>query len=166
MNLSEPRHDTVLYVVSRMRESDRQEIYALRNHTNPFLIVNDVMARPEMTWVMWHDNLPAVVIGGIEMWPGTWSIHCFGTDAFSRLAIPLTRFVKKQMLPIIFDQFGARRAQAYSHESHKEAHRWMELCGAHREGVLRGYGGDGADYHIFAIVKPPFRQLDNPDKSC
>lgn len=152
MHLSAPEHGAVLYVASHMRAIDREEVYGLRFVENPFLITNDVMARPEVSWVAWHDQLPAVVFGGVETTPGVWSIYCFATDAFPKLALPLTRFVKKLMLPLLFGTLGAHRLEADSHENHVQAHRWMELCGATREGVKRGRGKTGADYFTFAIV--------------
>lgn len=155
MRITVPDHGAVFHVVRNMRAIDRTEIFGIRNHENPFLVTQEVMTRPEMTWVMWHGDEPAVVLGGVEMWRGVWSIHCFGTDNWSRLAVPLTRFVKKTMVPLLVDRFNAHRLEADSHEAHTEAHRWMELCGATREGVKRGRGKDGSDYHTFAITRLP-----------
>lgn len=152
MQIAAPTHGSVFHVVANMRDVDRREIYGIRNHENPFLITQEVMARPEMTWVMGFGGEPAVVLGGVEMCHGVWSIHCFGTNNWSKLAIPLTRFVKKTMLPLVIDGFGAHRLEADSHEAHTEAHRWMELCGAHREGIKRGRGKDGSDYVTFVIL--------------
>lgn len=168
MLLTAPDHASVLYVVANMRAIDKHEIYNLRHHENPFHIVNEVMARPEMTWVAWTAGepsllvapKPAVVFGGIEAHPGVWQIHCFGTDDWPKLAIPLTRFVKRTMLPMLFGEFNAHRLEADSIASHVEAHRWMEICGAHREGVKKARGRDRSDYFTYVILG-----LDAPNQT-
>ena len=151
MRLTAPTLETAFYVCANMRQCDRDEIYAVRNHRDPHILAQEVMARPEVTWIVWHAGLPAVVLGGIELWRGVWSVHCFGTDDWHKLALPMTRFIKKVMLPLMFDEFGAHRLEADSICTHREAHRWMELCGAHKEGTKLGRGRNGEDYHTFVI---------------
>lgn len=152
MYLTVPDYDAVLYVVRNLREADKEEIYALRFHEVPEAVAGEVMARPEMTWVAWHDGVPTAVIGGVEVMPGVWRMHCFGTDYWPKIAIPITRFVKRKIIPLLFGQFGARRLEADSHWSHMEAHRWMEILGCEREGVRQALGKDGSDYVTYVLL--------------
>lgn len=78
----------------------------------------------------------------------------FATDDFPAIGLPFTKFVKQHFIPGLFQDLGARRLQAESHGNHAWAHRWLKLCGAEQEGVLRQYGKDGADYLQFSIVEP------------
>lgn len=150
MKLSHCSHESVLYVAKNMRERDREEIYGTRFEDNPFHLTYDVMAQSSFAWVAWRDELPAVVIGAGQRHPGVWSVFCFGTDQFGRVAIDLTRFVTKQMVPKLFE-IGAHRLECDSHIKHTDAHRWLKICGAWQEGVKRGYGRDGSDYLTFVI---------------
>lgn len=151
--LTSPDHDNVRHVVDHLRAADREELFALRDDEDPRRLVAEVMARPEMTWVAWWEKRPAVVLGAVEWRRGVWHVHCFGTDDFGRLALPLTRFVRKTMLPLLFDTFGAHRLTADSLGTHTNAHRWMELCGARREGVRQAHGKGGEDFATYVIVK-------------
>jgi hypothetical protein len=160
MILSECTHDTVLHVARNMRDRDREEIYNVRWDDNPFTIVNDVMARREFSWVAWRDQMPCAVIGGMLVHPGVWSMYCFATDDFPRVAIGLTRFAGKTLVPTLFDKVGAHRLQCDSHEKHVDAHRWLSTFGAELESVKRAYGRDGADYFTFAIVRPLTAKVD------
>ena len=160
MILSHCSHDAVLYVARNMRERDKEEIYGLRFEENPFHVVNDVMARSNFSWVAWLDDKPQAVFGGGEVRPGVWSMFAFATDEFPRLALGLTRFATKTVIPTLFGELGAHRLQCESHEAHADAHRWLELLGAGQEAVLRGYGKDGSNYLLFAICKG----IDKPDK--
>lgn len=167
MKITAPEHASVFHIAQNLREIDRVEIFAIRNHDNPFMLTNEVMTRPEMSWVLWHDDVPAVLLGGVEMWRGVWSIHCFGTNDWHKLAIPLTRFVKKVMLPLLFNKFDAHRLEADSIANHSQAHRWMEMCGARREGVKAKRGRGGEDYFTYVIVKDvDWPRLDKSDTAC
>ena len=153
MILTHCDHENVLYVVKNMRQRDQEEIFNLRWDDNPFTILNDVMAQKNFAWVVWHDGKPAVVIGGAPYHPGVWSMFCFGTDDFPKLAVGLSRFAKKTIVPTLFGEIGAHRLQCDSHEKHTSAHKWLRLLGAEREAVKRNYGRDGADYHTFVVLK-------------
>jgi hypothetical protein len=151
MILSHCSHEPVLHVVKNMRERDREEIYNLRWDDNPFTILNDVMARKNFAWVAWLDERPAAVFGGAPLHPGVWSMFCFATDDFPRLALGLSRFAIKTVVPTLFGEMGAHRLQCDSHEKHVSAHKWLKLLGAEREAIKAGYGRDGANYFSFVI---------------
>lgn len=153
MILTHCSHDAVLYVVKNMRERDQEEIYNLRWDDNPFMILNDVMAQKNFAWIAWLDEKPAVVIGGAPVRPGVWSMFCFGTDEFPRLALGLTRFASKNIVPTLFGELGAHRLQCDSHEKHVTAHKWLKMFGAEIEAVKAGYGRDGSNYFSFVIPK-------------
>lgn len=153
MNLSHVDYDPVLYVVRNMRARDAEEIYNLRETDNPFDVMNSVMALRNFAWIAWHDGRPAVVFGGAPRHPGVWSMFCFATDDFPKLALGLTRFAKTTVLPTLFGDLGARRLECDSHEKHVSAHRWLGLLGAEREAIKRNYGKDGANYYTFALLK-------------
>lgn len=153
MNLSHCSHETVLHVVRNMRERDKEEIYNLRFDDNPFVIMNDVMGRRDFAWVAWLDGKPAAVFGGAPLHPGVWSMFAFATDEFPRLALGLTRFAKKTVIPMLLGEMGAHRLQCETHEKHASAHHWLKLLGAGCESVKKGYGRDGADYFVYTIIK-------------
>jgi hypothetical protein len=152
MRLTDPEHGAVFYVVNNMRAIDRAEIYGLRFHQNPFILTGEVMAQAKFCWVAWHGEKPAAVIGATETHPGCWQVFCFGTDEFNRIALPLTRFVRRRMLPALFNDLGARRLEADSLCHHTEAHRWLESFGAKQESIKEAYS-DAGDYFTFALCR-------------
>jgi hypothetical protein len=46
-----------------------------------------------------------------------------------------------------------RRAEIMVRADHIEGWRWARLLGFEFEGTLRKWGADGADYHVFSIIK-------------
>lgn len=164
MVLSHPTHHDVLHVCLNMRARDAEEIYALRFEDNPFLIMNEVMVQRHFAWVAWHDGRPTTVFGAAQKHPGVFQMFAFGTDDFNNIAKPLTRFLKKTVVPTLFGELGAHRLEADSHEKHTQAHRWLRWFGARQEGVKRRYGRDGSDYYTFALLSAP--KVDKADKPC
>lgn len=158
MRLSHCSDKGVRYVVDNMRASDREEIYALRRSEDPRNVVRDVMAMSSFSWMAWLDDRPQAVFGGGEVRPGVWSMFAFATDEFPRLALGLTRFAKKTVIPTLFCDLDAHRLQCESHESHASAHRWLKALGAEVESVKRNFGKDGSNYLEFVILK----QSTNP----
>lgn len=153
MKISRLTREPALHVLNNLRDVDREEIYALRFDEDPGRVADELMLMDAFAWVMWHGDRPAIVLGAHEMWPGVWTVFCFGTDDFDALALPLTRFVKETMIPILFDDLGAHRLEADSLATHENAHRWMGLCGARKEAVKQKRGKGGEDFFTFVIVK-------------
>src|SRR3546814_12825662 len=83
------------------------------------------------------------------MHPGVWSVLLFATDEFHKIRLSLTKHVKRVMIPALVE-VGAHRAECHSMEGHAEAHAWLELLGAEREGVRPRFGKNGEDFECFS----------------
>jgi hypothetical protein len=134
-----------------MRQADALEIFGLRGHDDPALLAKEVVlaATYGKAAIATHDGIPAALIGVSPLWPGVWSAWSFGTDQWASCAIELTRYAVRVLRPYLLDR-GAHRLQCESRIDHSDAHRWLSALGARPEGVLRGYGRDGADYVMFS----------------
>lgn len=135
----------VHYVAQNMREKDREEIFATRWDDSAQDVAADVVASGPFNWVAFNGGEPVAVVGAAPLWPGVWSVHMFATEAFGGIAISLTKFVRRVMIPALTES-GAHRAQCDSLVGHEKAHYWLEALGARQEGVLRGYGRQGEDF--------------------
>ena len=139
---------SVAYVAHHMREIDRREVFAGRFNAADALAI-DVLAVPGFVDVIWLDTTPAAVVGGRELWPGTWSVWAWGTDDWPRVQITLNRHIIRTLIPSIIKR-GGWRGQCYSHEDHTEAHAWLKWLGFEHEGTMRQFGRDGSDFLMFA----------------
>jgi hypothetical protein len=70
------------------------------------------------------------------------------TPRFPAIGKRLTRWSRRVMIPSIVEA-GCHRAEARSLHSHDQAHAWMQSLGAKRESVLRRYGREKQDFHLF-----------------
>lgn len=138
-----------LFVIQRMREWDRREIFATPafEPTDTGLL-DMVMAAGDVSWVAGRDMEPIAVFGCTELWPGVWSMWMFATPSINKVGLSVTKFVKRSIIPAL-QKAGAHRLQCRSMEGHEEAQRWLATLGASREGTERGLGTQGEDFHVF-----------------
>ena len=148
MNLSTVTFERALQVALRMREWDKKEIYATRWHNDPAALARDCARCGTFGWIAEKDGVPVSVIGAVPVHPGVWSVFMFATDSFQQISLSLTKFVKRVIIPAL-KATGAHRAECLSLAGHVEAHRWLELLGAHREGEKRAFGKGGEDFVSF-----------------
>lgn len=140
-----------------MRQADRDEIYNVVGHNNPFLLAQqtlDASRMGEAIIATGSDGRPIAVMGFMARHPGICEMFAYGTDAFSRVALTLTRYGLRVMKPAMLAA-GLHRAECKSRFDHTDAHRWLEALGFRREGVLKAYGSDRADYVQFAATAEP-----------
>lgn len=139
---------------------DIEQIYLLNGHRDPHVVAKGVMAAANFSWVAWADGRPTTVFGAVELHKGIWQIYMLTTPAFKKIAIPLTRFLKRSVVPILFDQLGCRRLEGLFHEDNVFIHRWVEGFGAKKEFVKESYAPDGKAYFGYVLR----RQSTNPTK--
>ena len=139
--------EAALHVALRLRAADAEEIYAVRHDDDPVSLAMAAATRGPMAWAA-GDGEPIACLGAIEIWPGVWEAWMFATDAFPRVGKPLTRFVKRGMMPAV-KRLGAHRVQAHSIEGHAVAHKWLERLGAKFERVVPRFGKNGEDFRVY-----------------
>lgn len=153
MRLGPLSPDLVAYVVEHMRAWDRREIFATRRDGDEDLCA-DVMRAGVVSWCAGDDQgEPIACLGCMSMWPGVWSMWFFATDNVGEIGLPVTRLIKRSILPMLWEG-GAHRLECRSMDGHTEAQEWLETLGAKREGTLKCYGRDGEDFHVYAWERP------------
>lgn len=161
MRLSQLDHAAVLHVVARAH--DLEEVYTLNGHRNPFIVMNGIMAHASFAWLVWDGDEPCTVFGAAPGNAGVYKAFLLTTDRFPKIALPLTRFVKRTVIPTLFGDLNAHRLEADLHEKHTHIHRWVEALGAERESVRKQLAPDGSDYFHYALLRQPAK-LDKSDK--
>ena len=156
------------FICLNMRDIDKREIYALRNHDNPLQLAMEAHAyirnqgRGRISWV---GGKPGAMAAFTEDWPGVWSVWMFGTDDFRAAAIPLLRWVRSEANDILSVCAG-HRLQCDSQAGHDEAHKMIMAMGALPEFTMRRYGKDGSDFVRFvwlngendAVLRPHYQR--------
>lgn len=144
----------VEFLTLNMREVDQREIYGLRAHDDPLILAREVVlaATYGKAGIAEHRGRPCGIVGVSPLWPGVWTIWSFGTEDWPKAVIQMSRYGKKVLEPYIRAR-GAHRLQCESRFDHHEAHRWLTAMGAKADGLMEGYGRDGAAYIMFSWGK-------------
>jgi hypothetical protein len=140
--------EAALHVALRVRESDAEEIFATRYDESRESLAISATTRGPMAWAAGRDGAPIACLGAIELWPGVWEAWMFATDDFHYIGKPLTRFIRRGMIPAL-KGLGAHRVQAHSIEGHTVAHKWLESLGAKFERPVPRMGRNGEDFRVY-----------------
>lgn len=157
--------DELYFIASHMRECDREEIFATRWSDCPRILANDcatVAGLPtSMTLTTRYNDRPAAVCGAVETWPGVWDVWAFGTDDFDKVAIGVTKWVHRVLIPNLLAR-GLRRAHCRSLFTHYRAHNWLRSFGAEDEVLLKNWGKNGEDFILFEWYREKLLAMYRP----
>jgi len=152
MKLAKLNPVDVRYIVDRMRERDRQELFALRWDDSAEDLAEAVMSWGEFSWVAGLGNEPIAAIGATLIHPGNWQVWAFGTDRWPEIALSLTRHVRRVMTPALLES-GMLRSECKTLDIHTNAHRWLEVLGAEKESENPNYGRNGETFFTYVWLR-------------
>lgn len=151
MGIRALNHADLMAIGHAMRDIDRREIFATRFDADVALLVEDLLACDSIGAVIAAaDGTPVAALGGIEMWPGLWSLWMFATDRWDEVAGATTRFARRTLWPSLL-RLGLRRGECRSALDHVTAHRWLCFLGAEIEAVYPAFGKGGETFVGFVI---------------
>lgn len=148
MRLTDLEPWAVAHVVRNIREADRAEVFALWPGDEDSFIAEVCANYGPFRFVAWHESVPVAIFGANLIRSGVYTAYLFATDDFPLIGLPVTRFIKRELIPVI-ERAGAHRCDAWSSATHFWAHRWLKALGAFPEATLRRLGRDGEDFVIF-----------------
>ena len=78
--------------------------------------------------------------------PNVVSLLFFATDQFPEIALPATRFIKRELFARL-KKAGVHRIEAVSMVDHNDTHAWLQTLGLERETEpMIGYGKGGESF--------------------
>ena len=138
-------------VAQEMRAADRREIFATRFDEDALALAEDIIAsEPVGAIVAAADGAAVAALGGIEMWPGIWSLWMFATDRWPEVAKETTRFARRVLWPALL-RLRLKRGECRSALEHETAHRWLRFLGGEIEAIYPAYGKGGETFIGFVI---------------
>jgi len=146
-------YDLVDEIAWHLRDDDYRELRATSCYADPRpTLAQRVMSVSSMTFCAIHQGAPVACWGLIPMWPGVGMAYAFGTDAWDRVLLPMTKHVKRFMLPLLLDS-GYHRIECRSLASRQDTKRWLRLFGAREEAVMRSSGVRGEDFKLYRWLR-------------
>lgn len=146
--LGEEHKEDVLAVCQHLREQDRREIFATRFDSEPEDLAETTMNLIGSAWMVYdNDRNPVGVLGFHPVSPGIWGAFAFANDNFNKIAISLTRFIRKGILPSLLAT-GAKQVQAMVWTEYHQARKWLAGFGAREVAVIPNFGKNGEDFAL------------------
>ncbi|MBN9347259.1 MAG: hypothetical protein J0I48_13835 [Devosia sp.] len=150
--LPAPPLEDVHWVALRMRDRDREEIFATQWTDDVVELVEAVRASGTFRWGVYIGSRPVAMIGAAPRWPRVWNAWAFGTDEWPRVVKTVTRHVRDFMIPGLHNA-GAIRVDATALESHTDARRWLTALGATPGMPLANHGKDGQTFVTYSWLR-------------
>jgi hypothetical protein len=141
-----------------MRQLDAEEIYPhLWNPTPENLAAASCQSK--IKFVALLDAEPVVAFGGTERFPKVWLVWMFATPKWIKVALSVTKFVRRQMM-VEISHYQPVRLDCWSMDGHDTAHQWLEAFGFIREATVEDYSSAGKTYHCYSITKSRLERED------
>ena len=145
--------EDIMAVALDMRERDLREISALLFVDDKEEIARGLVERygkhPGVLTVF-HDEKPVCIGALLETRPNVVSALFFATDGFPKVAVPLTRFIRRKLFPRLKAD-GVHRIEAVSLLDYEQMHRWLKVLGLRQETPpMAGFGKRGESFVQFA----------------
>ncbi len=156
--LGPSRH--IEYVVRRMRDNDKREVYAARFSNSPDDLMDEIWwlltsGEPggfETSWVVSHPRRPDPI--GLLLFrretPVCLSPWFIATDQWKCIAKPLTRWLCRQHLPLLAS-YGWRRMECRALADYTVTRRWLEWFGFEVETGPMELGRAGENYIQYGL---------------
>jgi hypothetical protein len=141
----------IVYVARRMRALDAEEIYPHLWHPTPEDL-SAYCAQTKISFVALMDGTPVVAFGANERFPKVWAVWMFATDDWPKVALSVTKFVRRQML-VEIDRYDPVRLDCWSMDGHDTAHQWLEAFGFIREATVEDYSSARIAYHCYSVTR-------------
>jgi len=104
-----------------------------------------------MSWSAEVDGRIVASAGLVPLWKGVAEAWMISSDDVGRHQIKVARQIRTMFDDVMW-QRGIYRAQANIHHKFEKAIRLAEWLGFEREGLMRRFGVEGADYFRYAKV--------------
>lgn len=107
------------------------------------------IARSHIAHTLLVDNQVIAVVGGIVIWPGVCEMWTVTSPLVSLSPLGFHREIRK-IIDFYVREKKLHRIHATVKCAFKAGLSWVEALGFVREGTLKQYGPEGADYYMYA----------------
>ena len=146
------RYADVVEIARRMRDMDAEEIWPVTIARTAETLALGAVAGEGYKFVALYGAVPVATWGASPTRPGVVSVWMFSTDQWQKVALTVTRHIRKELIPFLISD-GCVRAECWSHSGHHVAHKWLGILGAVKEASVEDYGINRVPYHCFSWTR-------------
>lgn len=142
----------IVFVARNMRKMDKEEIYPLIYNPSPENLAAFTIAVGGISMCANFMGRPVAVFGAGEVRPRNHSVWMFATPKWPKVALSVTRYIKKILMPNLI-KLGSNRAECFTLKGHNVAQDWLSALGAKRESTLDDYGPERKTYYCYSWTR-------------
>jgi len=142
----------LLHVLENLRPADQEEMDAIHGEGWAVPVIADIvfrLATKNCGWLFWHEGEPVAALGAYAMTPTCAGCWAFGTPAWPKVVLGVTRHVRRTMIPLLL-RVGFHRAECRALFKRSDTKRWLTSLGWEPEAVLSEFGARREDFLLFA----------------
>lgn len=137
-------------VARHARATDRAEMIATYPADDIEGCVRGCARASTRPWTVFGNDIPVVVGGFVQPWPGIAFSWMVATEAIDEVAVELHRSALGAHKELA--ELGVHRFSCMSLATHEHAHRWLLRLGYRREAVFERYGKQGETFVAFGRI--------------
>jgi hypothetical protein len=141
--------DPLLHVIGNMREIDRREVDACSPGEPAMHRARRIRDATTHGALFWFDGEPVAACGSAPIRSGVVALWALGTDAWPRVVMAMTRWLCRDMAPLLIAH-GVHRVQCLSLSERMDTYKWVRRMGARQEAVIPGFGSRGENFTLYA----------------
>lgn len=146
LNLEDLQH-----ICRNLRPHSHKEAFACCEEVDPDELAKGLLSlKGDFAWIFSTDR-PVYAGGVVECRPGVWESWGLSTDDWHQIAVPMTKFIRRSILPGLRER-GAHRLESLCLSGVPEVAKWMSVLGAIKEATLPKRGKNGEDFDLYAWV--------------
>ena len=159
VSILDARYPDVVEIARNMRELDAEEIWPVTHAKTPESLALGTVAGGGLKFVARCGAVPVATWGASKIRPKVVTVWMFATDKWPKVALTVTRHIKKELIPALIDA-DTVRAECWTHSNHYVAHKWLSILGAIREATVEDYGENRVPYHCYSWTRT---RMENED---
>jgi hypothetical protein len=158
--IPEPPFADLCFIMANLRDEDRIEASAQAFSDQPEEWASRIHSAGSFQWGVYLNGTPIVSLGASPRWTGNWNAWCLGTADFPRVALTVTKFIARNMVPTITGLPDFRRADTLALATDFRTHRWLMALGALFEGPLANWGKNGETFLSFVWLREATKPVE------
>lgn len=141
------------HVIDNLRKDDLRELSATTYVFDP-PAYTDKIWNAGVFQVFYAKDEPAGVCGWVPLWPGVVSLFAFGTDRWPEVAIGVTKYIRRFMMPTLAAT-RVHRAQALALADREDVDFFLRSFDPTLVTEFPKFGGSGEDFRLYTWLREP-----------
>lgn len=147
------KFEDLRFIVENLRKDDWRELSATTYMLDPEPYAQKIW-NAGVFEIFHARGEPAAACGWVPLWPGVVSLFAFGTDRWPEVAIGVTKYIRRFMMPTLA-KARIHRAQALALADRDDVDTFLRSFDPTLVTEFPKFGGCGEDFRLYTWLREP-----------